>query len=247
MLVPTVLALSALSGLASSTLAPNFPLSGGTTDLNLTFGTNNVSPPGELIPRADTVNPPNITSPVWTSAGRGVVLIVDTDVPRNNTRLQLLHYLASNVTLSRDNKTLVLPPVASTEASYRQPSPPAGDIAHAYTVLLFTQPSNFSIPSAFRQVLIDRAPFNVSAFALATGLGNPLAANYFRVQNTTGTATTTFPPPASTPTNGTSGRPSASPFRGAATVDVTTQLEVLHRGSSKIYRGGTSGRDISGR
>lgn len=148
-------------------------------------------------------------------------MIVDSDVPRNNTRIQLLHYLASNVTLSpRDNRTLVLPPVASTEASYLQPSPPVGDVAHAYTVLLFTQPSNFSIPAAFRQVLTDRAPFNVSAFRLAAGLENPIAANYFRVQNTTGTATTTFPPPASTPTNGTSGRPSASAFPGAAaTVD----------------------------
>lgn len=155
-----------------------------------------------------------MSTPVWTSTGRGVVLIVDTDVPRNGTRVQLLHYLGSNVTLSaRDNATLTLP---VGEASYRQPSPPVGDFPHAYTVLLFSQPANFSVPAAFRQVLQDRVPFNVSAFTAAAGLSSPIAGNYFRVQNTTGTATTTFPPPASTPTNGTSGRPSVSAFPGAA-------------------------------
>ncbi|KAF1956559.1 PEBP-like protein, partial [Byssothecium circinans] len=183
-----------------ATVAPNFPVAGG-PDLTLSFGSNNVSPPGELIPRAETVNAPTITTPTWSNAtARGVVLIVDSDVPRNNTRVQLLHYLASNVAIGSDGRTLTLSANASTEASYRQPNPPVGDTAHAYTVLLFAQPANFSIPAAFRQVLTDRVPFNTSAFVAAARLGSPIAANYFRVQNTTGTATTTFPPPASSPT-----------------------------------------------
>lgn len=167
----------------------------------------------------DTVNPPDITTPVWDSNSRAVVLIVDMDVPRNGTRVQLLHYLASNITLARDNRTLVLPVSASAEAPYRQPSPPVGDFPHAYTVLLFPQPANFSIPAAFAQVLTDRVFFNTSAFVAATRLGNPMAANYFRVQNTTGTATTTFPPPASTPTtNGSASAPRPPQFPGAAAV-----------------------------
>jgi hypothetical protein len=45
-------------------------------------------------------------------------------------------------------------------------------------------------------VLESRVFFNSSAFVAAAGLPTPaLAANYLRVQNLTGTPTTTFPPP----------------------------------------------------
>lgn len=142
-------------------------------------------------------------------------MMVDMDVPRNGTRVQLLHWLVSNVTLSsssNDNTTLSIP--SPGEASYRQPSPPVGDTPHAYTILLFAQPANFSVPSQFADVLQSRVFFDTSAFVAAAGLLEPVAANYFRVQNLTGTPTQSFPPPRSpsaTPGNGSSSTPVASP------------------------------------
>lgn len=191
--------------------APGFPVSASST-LNVTFGTNNVSPAGEQIPRPDTVNPPNITTPVWTSEGKAVLLMVDSDVPRNGTRVELLHWLVSNVTLS-NTSTLVIP--SPGEASYVQPSPPVGDTLHAYTLVLFPQPENFSIPAEFTKVLQTRVFFNISNFVAAAGLSSPVAANYIKVQNLTGTPTTTFPPPR--PTNVTSPSTTSVPeFPGAA-------------------------------
>jgi hypothetical protein len=228
----SVYALAALFDGGIATTAPNFPITGGDLDLTLSFGNNSVSPPGELLPRAgmlpfrlksfssariliihrlDTVNRPTIGVPALTYTGNAIVLLVDTDVPRNGTRVQLLHWLISNASLSNDG--LTVPDESTALAGYRQPSPPVGDVAHAYTALLFAQPANFSVPAEFTGVLQSRVFFNTDAFVKAAGLGSPLAANYFRVQNTSGIATQSFPPPASTPTNGPS---PPTEFPGAA-------------------------------
>ncbi|KAF2791352.1 PEBP-like protein [Melanomma pulvis-pyrius CBS 109.77] len=205
------LLLAALKTTVLAQTAPGFSVQASST-LNVTFGTNNVSPAGELVPRPDTVNPPNITTPVWTSNGKAVLFMVDSDVPRNGTRVELLHWLVSDVTLSGNN-TLSFP--GPGEAPYRQPSPPVGDTPHAYTLVLFPQPENFSIPSQFTDVLQTRVFFNMSNFVAAAGLGQPIAANYIKVQNLTGTPTQTFPPPR--PTNATSASNTSTPeFPGAA-------------------------------
>jgi hypothetical protein len=139
-------------------------------------------------------------------------LIVDSDVPRNGTRVELLHWLVSNVTLT-GNSTLNFP--GPGEAPYRQPSPPVGDVPHAYTLVLFSQPENFSVPAEFTEVLQSRVFFNISNFVTAAKLGPALAGNYIQVQNLTGTPTTTFPPPR--PTNVTSPSNTSVPeFPGVA-------------------------------
>ncbi|KAF2263491.1 PEBP-like protein [Lojkania enalia] len=226
-----------LVGSVSTQAAPGFPIQASQT-LGVTFGENEVSPPGEQLPRAgmylpgsspsefiscapcehltnrnvDTANPPNVTTPVFTSRGRAVLFMVDSDVPRNGTRVQLLHWLVTNATLG-DNGTLNVP--SPGEAPYLQPSPPVGDVPHAYTFMLFSQPENFTIPAQFNAVLESRVGFNMSGFVEAAKLYDPLAANYIRVQNVTGTPTTTFPPPR--PTNGSTptGSPTPLPFPGS--------------------------------
>lgn len=145
--------------------------------------------------------------------------MVDSDVPRNGTRVQLLHWLVSGVTLAEGNSSaLVIPSTA--EAEYAPPSPPVGDVPHAYTFILFEQPEGFSVPEQFNDVLQSRVFFDTAAFVAAAGLSQPaIGANYIRVQNLTGTPTQTFPPPR--PTNGTNGTspsstPTPSQFPGAA-------------------------------
>ncbi|KAF2751855.1 PEBP-like protein [Sporormia fimetaria CBS 119925] len=203
MMVSTKLALAvaALQSIVNAQAAPGFPfqVEEGQT-LEIVYGENYVEPAGELMPRADLLEAPTISAPGLTTTGTGILLMVDSDVPRNGTRVELLHWLASGVTLSSDSP-LTIP---EGEAPYRPPNPPVGDTPHAYTFILFEQPDDFSVPEEFTDVLESRVFFNTSAFVQAAGLQQPaLAANYLQVQNLTGTPTTTFPPPRATATNGT--------------------------------------------
>ncbi|KAF2444222.1 PEBP-like protein [Karstenula rhodostoma CBS 690.94] len=176
---------AALAGVASATVAPGFPVK-GSPDLNVTWANNNVSPTGELLSLADTAEAPSqISAPVWTQGGHAVLMLVDLDVPRNNTRVQLLHWLTANVTMpSTDTQTLKLEDPSKDLAPYRRPSPPLHDIPHKYTLLLFAQPENFTVPARFKSLLQSRVGWDTAAFVNATGLGNALAADWIRVQNT---------------------------------------------------------------
>jgi hypothetical protein len=142
--------------------------------------------------------------------------MVDLDVPRNGTRVQLVHWLATNVTLgSRDSSGATALNIPVGFAPYLQPSPPVGDVPHAYTFIVFAQPANFSIPAQYANLTNNRVGFNTSQFVKDAGLGTALAANYIRVQNLTGTPTTTYPParPTETPARNSS---VPVPFPGAA-------------------------------
>ncbi|KAH7394089.1 phosphatidylethanolamine-binding protein [Phaeosphaeria sp. MPI-PUGE-AT-0046c] len=212
MVAKQLLSLSALLWSAGAQTAPGFPVS-ASSSLAMAFGNNTVSPPGELIPRGETAQPPSISAPTWRSDERGpvpaVLLMVDLDVPRNGSRVQLLHWLGTNVTQS-GNKSLV---VGSTFVPYLQPSPPVGDVAHSYTFVVLAQPRNFSIPAQYANLAQSRVPFNTGQFLSDAGLraSDVIGANYIQVQNLTGTATTTFPPPRATATGATASSPAAFP------------------------------------
>jgi phosphatidylethanolamine-binding protein (PEBP) family uncharacterized protein len=171
-----------------------------------------------LICIADTAQPPSISTPAWSSGAngpnRGVLLMVDLDVPRNGTRVQLLHWMAANVTLGSSNSSGATPlniPVGVVP--YLQPSPPVGDVPHAYTFIVFPQPANFSVPAQYADLAQNRVGFNTSQFLKDAGLGQAIAANYIRVQNLTGTPTTTYPPARPTQTAASS---SPAAFPGGA-------------------------------
>ena len=123
---------------------------------------------------------------------------MDIDVPRNGSKFTLLHWLYPNLvgqpnsTLTQDNLTAG----ASTAvgAAYIPPTPPGGSGPHRYTFLLFEQPENWAIPSEF--VTINppadssaRIGFNITEFISASGLDEPIAANYLRVLNGTAAET----------------------------------------------------------
>jgi hypothetical protein len=139
--------------------------------------------------------------------------MVDLDVPRNGTRVQLLHWMVANVTLGSSNSSGVTPlniPVGVVP--YLQPSPPVGDVPHFYTFIVFPQPANFSVPAQYADLAQNRVGFNTSQFLKDAGLEQALAANYIRVQNLTGTPTTTYPPARPTATTAqTSSSPAAFP------------------------------------
>ncbi len=124
--------------------------------------------------------------------------MIDEDVDTGNgPRVQLLHYFQPN--LVGINHELSVQPSArnattAVGAEYIPPTPPGGDIAHRYSVLLYPQPEGFTVPEAFASFsppadVNARYPFNMSGFAGAAGLGQPVAANWFRVINETSTET----------------------------------------------------------
>jgi len=146
--------------------------------------------------------------------------MVDLDVPRNGSRVQLIHWLATNITrstpLSANTSGAALQIPDSNPVPYLQPSPPVGDIPHAYTFVLMEQPRNFTLPQQYANLSMSRVPFNVSQFANDANLTKPLAGNWITVQNTTGTPTaSSFPPARPSPTGGSSTE-SGGPSKGGA-------------------------------
>ena len=143
-------------------------------------------------------------------------MFVDIDVPRNGTRVQLLHWLTTNVTRpSSDTQMLKTNSPDLDLAPYLQPSPPVNDTAHKYTLLLFEQPANFTVPARFKDAIKNRVGWDTAAFVNATGLGEALAADWIRVENrTTGANAST----SASATPSSSATPTAKPsdYAGAA-------------------------------
>lgn len=124
-----------------------------------------------------------------------MVLLVDEDVPRNDTRVQLLHWLQPNLVSQNGSLNLTVD-VTATGASpavgapYLPPTPPGGSGAHRYTFLLYEQPDMWMFPTNYSQLnppsdSSARSPFNVSDFVTAAGLGQVIGANFLRVLNGT--------------------------------------------------------------
>ena len=197
--------------------APNFPVQ-VQTNLRVDFlnSSTSVSPAGILLPRdgtdndgvagppannaaADVIEPPTVYGPAnATEEATYILFMIDGDVDTGNgPRVQLLHYFLPN--LVGVNHELSVQPNAQNSttavgAEYITPTPPGGDIAHRYTLLLYPQPKDFTVPEAYASFsppadVNARYPFNMSGLADAAGLGQPIATNWFRVINDTATDT----------------------------------------------------------
>lgn len=154
--------------------------------------------------RIDMSNEPNISTPRWSSpSDSAILMMIDLDAVFENTRVNLLHWLVTDVTLANTNsdpspdnpRPLNIP---DAQVSYIQPDPPVGDIAHTYQFYVFSpQPNGFSLPSRYSNLADTRAPFDLDQFLSDSGLGQAdiVASNHFRVRNLAGQPTMTFPPP----------------------------------------------------
>ena len=121
--------------------------------------------------------------------------MIDQDVPRNGTTFTLLHWFRPDLHRTTNGTTLqvtmiddAIPTIQG--ADYIPPTPPANSGPHRYTFLLYAQPPNFSLPEEFASIsppasTADRIGFNLTAFAAAANLAEPIAANYLRVLNGT--------------------------------------------------------------
>ena len=136
-----------------------------------------------------------------------MVFMIDLDVPINSsapnaTRETLLHWFQPNLISNMVHVNITSPPnvlVSNNDTSiagapYIQPGPPAGSGPHRYTLLLFAQPANFAVPSAFASIdppanTSARIGFNITTFMKDAKLDAPVAGNFFQVLNGTSAQT----------------------------------------------------------
>lgn len=134
-----------------------------------------------------------------TSTSKYLLLMVDPELQLTPTNIStILHFLYTDLTPAisvSGNFTALLPAPGniSTTAKYIPPTPPTG-ASHRYTLLLYSQPSNFVFPASYLsklaypaaltiQGVAPRINFNVTAFEETAGIGLPIAANYFALGN----------------------------------------------------------------
>ena len=133
--------------------------------------------------------------------GNYLFALVDPDAesPLNPNISQYLHFLQPGLTFTSSSSASAAAYPATLNSApivpYTQPAPPNFSTAHRYIGLLFSQPSNFSVPANFQQYNASyRMFFNITTFAAEAGLGAPVLANYFLVSNQTMTANATTNP-----------------------------------------------------
>ncbi|KAI0316660.1 phosphatidylethanolamine-binding protein, partial [Amylostereum chailletii] len=160
--------------------------------LEVTFPEPGASPigltAGVQLLRNATAGPPTFGILVNESqsipSGPFVVATIDPDAPtpQQPTNAQIRHFLGGDFTLGPVGPDGVAPLTNSTPAisEFRQPTPPAGSDAHRYIFLLFKQSDAFE-----NQTLVNSTTsisgFNISQFAEAVGLGDPLGGTFMLV------------------------------------------------------------------
>ncbi|KAF9468739.1 phosphatidylethanolamine-binding protein, partial [Collybia nuda] len=135
---------------------------------------------GIQVPRDLTAGPPTFRLNGAAPSGPYVVATVDPDAPTPQmpTSAQIRHFLGGNFHMSSDSRRLTNSTPAISE--FLQPTPPAGSDAHRYIFLLFRQSRAFSTET----LVTPTTPislFNISSFAAATGLGEPIAGTFMLV------------------------------------------------------------------
>lgn len=201
-------ALFAASALAQS--PPNYK-PGTILPLGVNYGNTYLSP-NESLPQSlvDTLSPSAYSPGIFANKYQLLLVdlvIPDAFVPGDNlvpglgvNRTTRLHWWQTNVTHASTNGSF-LTGATPALAPYAGPMPPAGDIFHTYVFYLFNQPKSFVPPAAalageFQDPNTD-ARFNFSLSALAAQVGNPVLANYMRIENSANAGA-----PTSAPTGG---------------------------------------------
>ncbi|KAI0048046.1 PEBP-like protein [Auriscalpium vulgare] len=130
-----------------------------------------------------------------------VIAMVDPDAPtpQNASVAQFRHFLGGNFTLAGPGVNFTLL-TNSTPAitEYQTPGPPNGSDPHRYILLVFEQPANFTrLATPLVNASTVRTNFNITVFANMTGLGLPIAGNFFLTgpENSTANGTGTAPAP----------------------------------------------------
>lgn len=107
----------------------------------------------------------------------------------------LLHWIQPG--LSSPNETTTLTSHQGVIAPYFPPGPPPGQ-THTYGVFLYKEPANFAVPADYipffnnlTASVFNRVGFNLTNFVAETGIGAPVAADWFLVSTPNKTVSST--------------------------------------------------------
>jgi len=198
---------------------------------------------GQQLAKNDSTFQPNITVQTTSNStgAKYTFMMVDFNYAgSSNPGGYYLHWLSNDNTLG-SNGTLT--PPADTIEPYGGPAPPSGSGPHRYTLLLFAQPSNFTVPSSPKPHSGVQL-FNFTQYVTSTYLGTPIGGSYFTVEvgaatvsvlSTTGVDTKTFTitSTASSTGSGSATKPTSTSSQGAA--DKTTTASFIGALSSFLF------------
>ena len=187
--ISSVLALAGASAAQRLQTPPGFtPVV--TEPLTVIFGSKLVTP-GMALSKAETASRPTIGISFTPNATNYLFFMIDLDVPANfanpsaGPRRTNLHAMVQDFKPNgqTQNGSHILTSTATGPSAYFGPGPPPENPphAHSYVQLLFEQPANFSVPASQRAQVQAKIGFNLATFSAATGLGAPVAGNYFNV------------------------------------------------------------------
>lgn len=170
--------------------------------------------------------------------------MMDLSVEPNNipteTNTTLIHWILPGLSFPNATTT-VLTSQSAAIAPYFPPGPPAGQ-THTYALFLYDEPPNFTIPADYVPIfknltasVYNRVGFNLTEFVDQTGLGNPLAADWFLVSNTTASAVGSTSSGTTTTASSTGGAmASSSSSSGSAMIKIEMAL-VMTLGAAGIW------------
>jgi phosphatidylethanolamine-binding protein (PEBP) family uncharacterized protein len=189
----------ALVVLATVTVAlagtpPGFQPGSG-TELIVDFGNTAIN--GQVVPKNTVANQPEIGTNQRLTGQSYAVIMVDLDIPTNNTRetTTLLHWMQTGLTsaatasrLGTQNNVFQLENRGNTPAAaaYISPNPPARQpLSHTYTqILVDTSGIQTQSTNALQNAAKTRQGFNVEQVLSQAGLaGKVVAGNFFNVTN----------------------------------------------------------------
>ncbi|KAI9714785.1 MAG: hypothetical protein M1820_000074 [Bogoriella megaspora] len=140
---------------------------------------------GQFVPKAEVKSPPELSFAVPSKSATYIAIGIDLDAPTPsiNFLAPILHWIQPGFKAAQDSDALTSSD--AFVANYIAPSPPPISSSHRYLFILYEQPEgfngkDFAPPDGKPLGNTSRMRFDLDAWIKKAGLGQPIAANYFK-------------------------------------------------------------------
>lgn len=146
--------------------------------------------PGQLVSKDQVANSPNLTltpanSTITFNGNYTVAMIDPAAVGSDQSQGQNRHWLVNGATITNNKVSFE---GATTITEYAGPAPPAGSGPHRYTIVIYSQGTNFAPPQNLSGPVPGVELFNFPEYVKSTNLGPLVAGIYYQVEEGTTTA-----------------------------------------------------------
>ncbi|AEO64843.1 69fc6f33-787b-4b7e-9081-06d9a8cf8b59 [Thermothielavioides terrestris] len=141
--------------------------------------------PGQFVPRADARSAPELFFPAGSAEKTYMVICLDLDAPFVSFPVlgPINHWCQSGLRISSAGGNGKLETTDPFVVNYIGPGPPPGAAPHRYVFLLYEQPANFDVKKHAPGKHVGaggRMRFDLESWEAKIGLGEVVAANYFK-------------------------------------------------------------------